>query len=94
MDEIIKRYGGAKTFRGYELQVDEYRSGVIIWYLFWGEYAGVDGHHHMGIACIRAIENAFEIGWLSGTDQSPHRTERIMDLNELFAKIDTEIKNR
>lgn len=94
MDKIVQRYKGAKTPRGHELRVDERGDEVIIWYLFWGEYAGVDDHHHMGIARVHAIENGFKIGWLRGTDQEPYQTEQVTDLSELYAKIDTEIENR
>lgn len=94
MDTIVNRYKSAKTPKGHELRVDEKGNEIIIWYLFWGEYAGVDDHHHMGIARVRAENDGFVIGWLRGIEQQPYKTERVMDLNELFAKIDAEIKTR
>jgi len=94
MDEIVQRYRGTKTPRGHELRVDERGHEAIIWYLFWGEFAGVDGHHHMGIARVRSSGSGFVIGWLLGTDQEPYRSEQVTDLKELYARIDAEIANR
>lgn len=94
MDEIVKHYRDSKTPHGHELRVDERDDETIIWYLYWGEYGGVDDHHHMGIARVRSAGSGFEIGWLHGTDQEPYRTEQVTDLKELYAKIDAEIANR
>lgn len=94
MDEIVQRYRGTKTPRGHELVVDMREHEAIIWYLFWGEHAGVVDHHHMGIACVRSIGSWFVIEWLHGTDQEPYRSEEVTNLKELYARIDTEIANR
>jgi len=94
MNEIIQRYKDTKTPRGNELRVDENGDETIIWYLFWGEYAGVDDHHHMGIARVIPTGNGFKIGWLRGTDQKPYESEQVKDLNELYATLDSVIANR
>ncbi len=94
MDEIVKYYQNSKTSKKHDIRVDKCDHEIILWYLFWGEYGGVDSHHHMGIARICSNKNGFKIGWLKGTELQVYKSEQVTDLKELFNKIDAEIANR
>ena len=94
MKEIADRYRGKITESGHELRVDERNGEIIIWYLFWGEYQGVEDHHHMGIARIRRERDQFVVDFLRGIDQHPHTTRRYPSTDGLFADLDEEIASR
>ena len=94
MDEIVKRYHGVRTPGGQELRVDVRGQEATIWYLFWGEYQGIDDHYHFGIARVRPDGTGFVIGWMQGTEQEPYESDRVQDLNALIAKLDSQIASR
>ena len=45
MEKIETRYKDMKTGKGHEIRVDLRKNELILWYLYWGEYQGVDDHH-------------------------------------------------
>jgi hypothetical protein len=94
MKAIAERYRNQKTPKGHDLRVDEVGDGCIIWYLFWGEYRGVDDHHHMGIAKVRRSGEGYELGVLHGLQQEPDDYEAVQDFDALVARLDEEVARR
>jgi hypothetical protein len=94
MIKIVERYRGMKTPKGHDLCVDERENEIVIWYLFWGEYHGMNAHHHMGVARIRDEDGRYVVGWLRGTEQESYRTEIFTSLEKLFSALDVEIAKR
>ena len=92
MKEIVERYKGKTTPKGHELRVDEKQNEAILWYLYWGEYQGVDDYHHMGIARIRREGNQYVVGLLRATEQQPYTTRSYSSAEEMFAELDREIE--
>lgn len=93
MEKIETRYKDMKTGKGHEIRVDLRKNELILWYLYWGEYQGVDDHHHMGIARISKDGDTFVVGWLQGTDQKSHSTDRYTDRKKMFSALDEKIAN-
>lgn len=94
MEDILARYGNAKTGTGHELRVDERSGGAMLWFLYWGEYRGVDDHHHMGIAHVSQKDGVYVVGWFRGTEKTPFRTQEYPTLETLFPSLDEEIAKR
>jgi len=94
MEEIVRRYRGVRTPAGHELRVDLRDNEVVLWYLFWGEYRGVDDHHHFGVARVRRDGSKYVIGWMHGTEQEPRHTELVSGMDDVFKKLDDEISRR
>lgn len=88
MQEIIGRYQGKKTAQGHELRVDGDQEQAVIWFLYWGEYQGVDAHHHVGIARVRRDGAGYRVGWLRGTETRPYDETDYAGADEMFAAID------
>ena len=94
MNKIIEKYQGMTTPAGHELRVDEIdEQKIIIWYLFWGEYQGIDDHHHMGVARIREENGKYFVEWLRGTEQVPYQTETFTNSEDVFSALDARIDN-
>ena len=94
MDDLVARYRNAKTGKGHELRIDERPVSTLLWFLFWGEYRGVDDHHHMGIADVSQKDNAYIVGWFQGTEKTPFQTQEYPTLETLFSALDEEIAKR
>ena len=94
MNAISDRYEGKKTPKGHRLRVTEHDDALTVWYLYWGELAGADDHHHIGIARVQRAENGFTVGWFAGLEQEPCRTETHDDIESVFAAIDAAIDDR
>jgi hypothetical protein len=94
MDDLLARYRNTKTGKGHELRVEERSGGTMLWFLYWGEYRGVDDHHHMGIAHVSQKDDAYTVGWLRGTEKTPFQTQGYPNLDALFFALDEEIAKR
>jgi len=95
LDSIVERYKGRSTEAGHEVRIDRARDGsVMLWYLLWGEYQGLDDHHHMGIARVRAGGGCFTVDLYEGNCQEPVETRQCRDSEGVFAVIDAEIARK
>jgi len=95
LNSIVERYKGQSTGKGHEIRIDPARDGsVMLWYLFWGEYQGVDEHHHMGIARIRAEGDSYIVDLYEGNSQEPFEMRKCRDRDSAFAVIDAEIARK
>ena len=94
VQEITKRYKGKTTGKGHDIRIDESKNGLILWFLYWGEYEGVDAHHHMGIAYISKSQNGYSVGWLKGTEQQPYSTDEFSTIDDLFTALDDAIAKK
>lgn len=94
MKELVERYSDKKTGKVHEVRVDEEGDRVVLWYLYWGEYRGVDDHHHMGIAEVRETKQGYTLGFLHGTEQRPDQFRNLASIHEVFAALDEEIARR
>ena len=94
MRAIVERFRGRTTGSGHDIRVDETPGVAVVWYLFWGEYQGVDDHHHMGIARVSWRENAYFVGWLQGTEQEASDESVFNTVEEMLSALDQEISRR
>lgn len=95
MDVIIKHYEGKRSQRGHEVRVNgSPRGGLLVWFLHWGEYQGIDAHHHVGIARVEQDGDTYRVGWFRGTEQTPFDETEYTDLERMFADVDAAIETR
>jgi hypothetical protein len=94
MQTIIDRYKGTRTPKGHDLRVDENPDGVTIWILFWGEYEGLDDHHHLGVARVRRERGKLALGVYRGKEQEPSTTRLYDSEEEVVAEIDKLVAQR
>jgi hypothetical protein len=95
MQQIMDRYRDEKTPKGHDIRVDSQKDGgAIVWYLHWGEYQGVDGHHDMGIATVRPEKSGFGVGTLHGVEQTPYTWKTVKTMSDVFATIDKLVSDR
>ena len=94
MELIARHCRGKSTGSGHEIRVDEHGDELIIWYLHWGKYRGVDGHHHLGIARVRRHGDEIALGLLEGTEQAPHKTQTFGSISEACVALDNLIASR
>ncbi len=90
---IHDRYSDMKTPSNHEIKVDTTGNCVTIWYLYWGEYKGVDAHHHFGIAKIEIVTDSLSIGWFKGTEQEPSSHNNYPTIDDAFSAIDKRISS-
>jgi len=98
MYELIKtRYLGRKTGRGHDIiinPVPHNSNAVMLYYLFWGEYQGIDDHHHMGIARIRATGTRYAVDLFAGNEPQPYDTKEYSDIDTALAIVDAEVTKK
>ena len=93
MQTIIDRYKGKRTSKGHFACNDD-PDGLTIWNLFWGEYEGVDVHHHLGVARVRREKGKLALGVYRGKDQDPSPTRQYDSEEEVVAEIDKLVAQR
>jgi hypothetical protein len=94
MNELLERYRGKKTGTGHDIRVDERRDGITLWYLHWGEYQGVEAHHHLGIARVKCNEQGYWLGAMRGLDRQPVELKPFSSLELLCSELDRLIAAR
>jgi hypothetical protein len=95
MDALIHHFKGQKTASGHDVQAHKRDVRVLVWYLYWGEYQGVDRGHHMGIAVIaKKADSSYEVGWFRGNEQRHFRTSEYATEEAMIEAIDAEIATR
>jgi hypothetical protein len=95
MQAIVDRYQDKTTPNGnHKLKVDLRGASTYVWYLYWGEYAGKDDHHHFGIARITPIDSRFKIDWYRKTEKEPYRSQEVADIETVYSLVDAEIATR
>lgn len=71
LDDFVTRYANKTTKKGHVVKVDVTETSASLWYLHWGEYKGVNDHHHFGIARITNFGDRYRVEWFEGTNTVP-----------------------
>ena len=87
LDDFITRYANKTTNKGHVVKVDVTEMSASLWYLYWGEYKGVNDHHHFGIARITNLRDRYGVEWFDGTNTVPVSTDSFSTIEDVHLAI-------